>query len=124
MSENEIINKIIEEIPESNEELKPKRPVGRPKKEKIEEIKPKRQVGRPRTKEIIEQPKRSVGRPKKINEEIKVKRPKGRPKKEKIEEEEIKPKKTLGRPLKFLSFCCEKCKHEQKILKKSIIRNK
>jgi len=53
----------------SEEELnKPKRGVGRPKKDPNEETKPKRKVGRPKkevSEEELNKPKRKVGRPKK-----------------------------------------------------------
>ena len=94
-------NQKDEELPINDlEEERPKRKVGRPKKEKVEEEKPKRKVGRPKKEKTEEEkPKRKVGRPKKEKtEEEKPKRKVGRPKKEKTEEE--KPKRSVGRPRK------------------------
>lgn len=85
--------KIIDES-----EIKPKRKVGRPRKEviEVEEI-PKKRPGRPR-KEKVEEPKKKVGRPRKVEvieiSETPKKRP-GRPKKDVVE-----AKKKVGRPRK------------------------
>ncbi len=99
----EVVNNNLEE----NQEEKPKRKVGRPRKEKPAEEQPKRKVGRPRKeKPAEEQPKRKVGRPKKEKpiEDNKPKRKVGRPKKVKDDtQEEEKPKRKVGRPKKVTS---------------------
>ena len=74
--------KVVDEAQTQGEKKKP----GRPRKEHVEENKPKRSVGRPKKEksEDEDKPKRSVGRPKKdkTEEATKPKRSAGRPKKE------------------------------------------
>ena len=77
----------------TEEDIKPKRKVGRPRKEKVETV--KKSPGRPR-KEVTETiSKKPVGRPRKTETDKPVKRP-GRPRKEKS----TTVKKGPGRPRK------------------------
>ena len=97
----------VEETPEAKEEqeAKPKKKAGRPRKIVTETPKPKGQRGRPRktpqqaeTKQE-EKPKKKPGRPKKIaTEEPKPKKAVGRPRKTAVVEN--KPKGKRGRPKK------------------------
>ena len=97
----------VEETPEAKEEqeAKPKKKAGRPRKIVTETPKPKGQRGRPRktpqqaeTKQE-EKPKKKPGRPKKIaTEESKTKKAVGRPRKTEVVEN--KPKGKRGRPKK------------------------
>ena len=97
----------VKETPEVKEEQeeKPKKKAGRPRKIVTETLKPKGQRGRPRkTPQPVEtkqeeKPKKKPGRPKKIaTEEPKPKKAVGRPRKTEVVEN--KPKGKRGRPKK------------------------